>query len=144
VSARPPRGVVVGRVLSGLAIAFLLFSTSAKFLAPDLVRASMIELGYPPDLGPLLGVLELACVLLYAWPRTSRIGVVLLTGYLGGAVATHLRLQHPWLSHTLFPVWLGAIAWIGLLLRDSALRTLLRAPGRAPAACTPAACAPAA
>lgn len=143
-SARTPRGVVVGRVLSGLVIVFLLFSTSVKFVAPDIVRASMLELGYPPDLGPLLGVLELACVVLYAWPRTSRIGVVLLTGYLGGAVATHLRLQHPWLSHTLFPVWLGALAWIGLLLRDTALRTLLRAPARAPAACAPVVCTPAA
>lgn len=127
-AGRAPRSVIAGRVLSGFAILFLLFSASLKFVAPDVVRASLLELGYPPDLGLALGALELACTLLYALPRTARIGAVLLTGYLGGAIATHLRLQHPWLSHTLFPVWLGALAWAGLLLRDTALRALLRSP----------------
>jgi uncharacterized membrane protein YphA (DoxX/SURF4 family) len=139
VSAPSRRARITGRVLTGLAVAFLLFSASMKFLAPELVRASMVELGYPPQLATALGVLELACTLLYAWPRTARFGAVLLTGYLGGAVATHLRLQHPWLSHTLFPVWLGALAWAGLLLRDAPLRAAWFARReRAPAApCAP-------
>jgi len=131
VSPRTPRTVIAGRVLSGLAIAFLLFSASIKVLAPSIVEASMVQLGYPPQIANGLFVLELACTLLYALPRTARIGAVLLTGYLGGAIATHLRLLDPWLTHTLFPVWLGAIVWAGLLLRDAPLRAVLLAPRRA-------------
>jgi hypothetical protein len=128
------RAVVAGRVLTGLAVAFLLFSSLVKFVAPAMVRENMIELGYPPDLALGLGSLELLCTGLYAIPATSRLGAVLLTGYLGGAVATHMRLLHPWFSHTLFPVWLGAIAWAGLLLRDRALREVVLARTRTTAA----------
>lgn len=117
---------MLGRVLSGLAVAFLLFSAGLKFVAPGIVHESMVQLGFPPHLAFGIGALELACTLLYAFPATARWGAVLLTGYLGGAVAVHLRLLDPWLSHTLFPVWLGAIAWAGLLLRDPPLRQLLR------------------
>jgi hypothetical protein len=124
--------VIVGRVLTALAVAFLLFSASIKFVAPAMVRETMVTLGYPPELSTWLGVLELVCTLLYAVPRTARVGAILLTGYLGGAVATHLRLLDPWLTHTLFPVWLGAFAWAGLLLRDAPLRAVLLAwPPRA-------------
>jgi hypothetical protein len=119
--------VVAGRILTGLAIAFLLFSSLIKFFAPAMVRETMVQLGYPPEISTWLGVLELTCTLLYAFPRTARVGAVLLTGYLGGAVATHLRLLDPWLTHTLFPVWLGAFAWAGLLLRDAPLRAVLLA-----------------
>ena len=125
---RASRGVIAGRIVSGLAIAFLLFSALIKFFAPGEVRASLTELGYPADLGPGLGALELACTLLYAVPRSSRLGAILLTGYLGGAVATHLRLSHPWATHTLFPVWIGALVWVGLVLRDPALRGVLLSP----------------
>ncbi|HEX5053689.1 MAG TPA: DoxX family protein [Planctomycetota bacterium] len=134
-SSRAPRAVIAGRVLTGLAVAFLLFSSLLKFFAPTLVRETMVQLGFPPQISIWLGVLELACTLLYALPATARVGVVLLTGYLGGAVATHLRLLDPWLTHTLFPVWLGALAWAGLLLRDARLRAVLLAwPRRACAA----------
>lgn len=128
------RAVITGRVLTGLAVAFLLFSASMKFFASQMVREGMVELGYSPQIALGLGTLELLCTLLYAVPMTSRLGAVLLTGYLGGAVATHLRLLHPWLSHTLFPVWLGACVWAGLLLRDRALRAVLLAPRQAAAA----------
>ena len=124
-NARLPRGVLAGRVLSGLAIAFMLFSSLIKFVAPVMVRETMVQLGYPPEISIWLGVLELSCTLLYAFPRTARIGAILLTGYLGGAIATHLRLLDPWLTHTLFPVWIGAFAWAGLLLRDAPLRAVL-------------------
>lgn len=115
----------LGRGFSGLAVAFLLFSSLVKFLAPEAVRESLVELGWPPQLAIALGVLELACTVLYAVPSTARWGALLLTGYLGGAVATHLRLLHPWATHTLFPVWLGGLVWAGLLLRDPPLRALL-------------------
>ena len=120
-----PRSVVTGRVLSGFAVAFLAFSASCKFFGGDMVRDGMRELGYPPKIVVGLGVLELLCTLLYAIPRTARLGAIVTTGYLGGAVATHLRLLHPWMSHTLFPVWLGLLMWAGLLLRDPALRAVL-------------------
>ena len=123
-SARERRAVVAGRVLSGLVVAFMLFSAGIKFTGAAVVRATMDQLGFPPELTLGLGVLELAVTLLYALPRTARVGAVVLTGYLGGACATHLRLLDPWLSHTLFPIWLGAFAWAGLLLRDPALRQL--------------------
>lgn len=115
----------LGRALSGLAVAFLLFSSLVKFFAPEAVRESLVELGWPPQLAIGLGVLELTCTGLYAVPSTARWGALLLTGYLGGAVATHLRLLHPWATHTLFPVWLGGLVWAGLLLRDPPLRALL-------------------
>lgn len=121
------RAVIAGRVLTGLAIAFMLFSASLKFVAPELVHETMVRFGYPLELSIWIGVLELACTVLYAVPRTARIGAVLLTGYLGGAIATHLRMLDPWLTHTLFPVWIGALAWAGLLLRDPALRAVLLA-----------------
>lgn len=133
-SPRASRAVIMGRVLTGFAIAFMLFSSLIKFFAPVMVRETMAHLGYPPEISTWLGVLELACTLLYAFPRTARIGAILLTGYLGGAIATNLRLLEPWLTHTLFPVWIGAFAWAGLLLRDAPLRAVLLAPRRAFAA----------
>jgi len=133
VNARDRRAVVTGRVLSGLVVAFMLFSAGIKFTGAEAVRATMQQLGFPSGLTPGLGVLELACTLLYALPRTARVGAVVLTGYLGGACATHLRLLDPWLSHTLFPIWLGAFAWAGLLMRDPALRRLLAARSPQPA-----------
>lgn len=129
-AAGTPRAVVAGRTLSALAIAFLGFSAIIKFVAPGPVRESMTQLGFPPQLSTWIGGLELACTLLYAVPRTARIGAILLTGHLGGACAAHLRLLDPWLTHTLFPIWLGALLWAGLLLRDAAFRDLLVSAGR--------------
>lgn len=116
---------VTGRALSTVAILFLGFSAAVKLLGTREAAASFAELGYPAGVGLGIGVLELACTLLYAWKRTAVLGAVLLTGYLGGAVATHLRLLHPWASHTLFPLYVGALLWGGLALRDRRIRTLL-------------------
>ncbi|MBX3465003.1 MAG: DoxX family protein [Planctomycetes bacterium] len=131
----PPasRSAVVGRILSGFAIVFLLFSSLIKFLAPAAARASLAELGFPADLDIALGLVELTCTVLYALPATARIGAILLTGYLGGAVAAHLRQFDPWLTHTLFPVWVGGLAWLGLVLRDPLLRDTLLRPRLRPA-----------
>lgn len=126
--SRTSRAVIAGRIVSGLAIAFLLFSSLLKFFAHDEVRESLAELGFPTDLGITLGVLELSCTILCFVPATARLGAIVMTGYLGGAVATHLRLSHPLATHTLFPVWVGALVWIGLLLRDPALRAVLLRP----------------
>ena len=117
--------VVVGRVLSGLAIAFLTFDSVGKLLRVQPVIDGTIQLGYPTSIIIPLGIILLSCVLIYAVPRTSVIGAMLLTGYLGGAVATHARLEHPLLSHTLFPIYVAVIIWAGLVLRDARLRILL-------------------
>ena len=119
--------VVVGRVLSGLAIAFLTFDSVGKLLRVQPVIDGTVQLGYPTSIIIPLGIVLLSCVLIYAVPRTSVIGAMLLTGYLGGAVATHARLEHPLLSHTLFPIYVAVIIWAGLVLRDARLRILLPA-----------------
>ncbi len=125
------RALWTGRILSGVAVLFMLFSGGMKVLVLAPAVEGFGKLGYPEGGTFWIGVLEIACTLLYAWPRTSLHGAVLLTGYLGGAVATHLRLLDPWLSHTLFPVYLGALLWVGLWLRDRRLRSLLStAPAR--------------
>ena len=85
----------------------------------------MTKLGYPLSLTRTIGLLELACVVVYAIPRTSALGAILMTGYLGGAVATHVRVGDPLFSHVLFPVYIGVLAWTGLYLRDDRLRALL-------------------
>jgi hypothetical protein len=84
-----------------------------------------IELGYPESVIVGLGVVLLVSVFLYALPRTAVLGAILLTGYLGGAVATHVRVGNPLFSHSLFPVYFGILIWGGLALRDERIRNLL-------------------
>jgi hypothetical protein len=119
------RGLWTGRVLSGLAVLFLVFDSVGKLLQVPPVVAGSIQLGYPADVVFDLGVTLLSCVLLYVIPRTSVLGALLLTGYLGGAVATHVRVGNPLFSHTLFPTYVAALVWGGLLLRDARLRAFL-------------------
>lgn len=116
-----------GRTLRGLAILFLLMDSAIKLVPIQAVYDSLTELGYPATTGfaRLLGVITLAGTLLYAWPRTALLGAVLLTGLFGGAIATHLRLDHPLLSHTLFGVWLGLFVWGGLWLHDDRVRKVM-------------------
>ena len=116
-----------GRGLSGLVIVFLLADGAIKLVPMQPVTDSLRALGYPADDGfaRLLGVLTLACTLLYAWPRTALLGAVLLTGLMGGAIASHLRLGDPLFTHTLFGLWLGLALWLGLWLRRADLRRLL-------------------
>jgi len=115
-----------GRVLSGLAVLFLLFDSAAKLLEIPPAVAGTEQLGYPADIVFTLGAILLSCVIVYVIPRTSVLGAVLLTGYLGGAVATHVRVGNPLFSHELFPIYVAAFAWGGLVLRDARLRAFLR------------------
>lgn len=115
-----------GWALSGLALLFLFLDAAAKLLAIPVVVESGAAIGLPGvNMARALGLILAACTLLYALPRTAPLGAILLTGYLGGAVAIHLRAGNPLFSHILFGVYVGAIAWAGLYLRDPAVRTLL-------------------
>lgn len=112
----------IGWALSGLAIAFLLFDAMGKFAKPQPVVQAMAATGWPIALAGALGTILLVCTVLYAVPKTALLGAILVTGYLGGAVATNLRLGEPLLSHTLFPVYFGVLVWLGLWLRAARLR----------------------
>ncbi|HZH03519.1 MAG TPA: DoxX family protein, partial [Myxococcaceae bacterium] len=110
--------VWVGRVLSGLTILFLLMDAVGKLARPKPVVESTIKLGYPESTILGMGVTILVSTLLYAIPPTAPFGAILITGYLGGAVASQVRVRSPWGSHILFPIYVGAFAWVGLFLRD--------------------------
>lgn len=118
---------VVGMILSGLLIAFLLFDGVIKLIPLPVVTETMASLGYSADpaFARLLGVVTLGCAVLYAIPRTSVLGAILLTGLLGGAMATHLRIGSPLFSHVLFGGYLGVMAWGGLYLRYEAVRKMI-------------------
>jgi DoxX-like family len=115
----------IGRVMSGLVIAFMLLDGAVKVVPLDVVVTTSEQMGIPGSLARTLGILGLICTVLYAIPRTSIIGAILLTGYLGGAIASHLRLGDPIFTHTLFGLYLGLLAWGGLYLRDDRLRALI-------------------
>jgi len=120
-----PKAIWTGRILSGLAIAFLLFDATMKFfmdkLPPEALEAGA-ALQWPMELMPTVGTILLICTILYAIPKTSLLGAVLLTGYLGGAIASHVRVSNPLFTHTLFPIYVAVFVWLGLYLRDSRLR----------------------
>ena len=118
----------IGRTLSGLVIAFFLLDAGMKLPPLQPVIDTMAELGWPTDLATLrgLGGLMIVAVLLYAYPPTSVLGAILITAYLGGAVATHVRVGSPLFSHILFGVYVGIALWAGLWLRDPRIRALLR------------------
>ncbi len=115
-----------GRVLTAIAALFLLVDATMKLIGSPEALKGTTELGWSAHHLPILGGLQLVCLALYLIPRTAPLGAVLLTGYLGGAVATHLRLDQPLFSHILFPVYVGALIWGGLYLRDDRVRALLR------------------
>jgi hypothetical protein len=120
------RGRTIGWVLSGLVIAFLLMDATMKLLALPIVLETQAPLGFAgAGVARGLGVLLLVCTLLYAAPQTAVLGAILLTGYLGGAVVTHLRVGDPLFSHILFGVYLGVFLWLGLYLRDARVRALV-------------------
>ncbi|HET7694162.1 MAG TPA: DoxX family protein [Vicinamibacterales bacterium] len=118
-------GIWTGRVISGLAVAFLIVDSIGKLLRVQPVIEGTVSLGYPVSVIFPLGVTLLTCVLVYLVPRTAVLGALLLTGYLGGAVATHVRVAHPLFSHALFPTYVAAMLWGGLILRDARLRAFL-------------------
>jgi hypothetical protein len=119
------RDVWIGRVLSGFAVLFLTFDAALKLLRLPMAIEGTTELGYPAGVVLPLGVVQVVCLVLYVIPRTSVLGAVLWTGYLGGAIATHVRLGNPLFTHVLFPVYVALLLWGGLWLRDRRLRTLL-------------------
>lgn len=115
---------IAGWVLSGLFIAFMIFDVGIKLARLPVVAETLAGLGYPAHLGFIIGVIEAVCLILYVIPRTAVLGAVLMMGVLGGAVASHMRLEHPLLGFTLFGVYMGLFMWGGLWLRDPSLRAL--------------------
>ena len=111
-----------GRIISGWMVAFLLFDGGVKVMKVQGAVEATVRLGYPARLVLAIGIAELACTILYVIPRTSILGTILLTGYLGGATATQVRLEDPWFF---FPIVIGALVWLGLYLRDPRLRELI-------------------
>ena len=114
-----------GRIMSGFVIAFLIFDVGIKLIRHPIVGESMVQLGWPADMGFTIGVIEAICLILYVVPQTATLGAILWTGVLGGAIATHLRIDDPLFSHTLFGVYLGLLMWGGLWFRVGRLRALI-------------------
>ncbi|MDX8479115.1 DoxX family protein [Mesorhizobium sp. VK24D] len=116
-----------GRVLSAVVVLFMVFDGVIKLPPLSIVTETMVELGWPADanIARLLGIIGLVSTALYALPRTSVLGAILLTAYMGGAISTHVRIGNPLFSHTLFGVYLGVILWGGLYLRDAKVRALI-------------------
>lgn len=122
------RNLWIGRVLSALATVFLIFDGVMKFfmdkLPPEALEAGA-ALQWPIEKMPIVGTILLICVALYVIPRTAILGAILLTGYLGGAIASHVRVGNPLFSHTLFPIYVAVLVWLGLYLRDSRTKALV-------------------
>ena len=114
-----------GRILSVPPVLFLLFDATIKLLQLRPVDESFARLGYPVSIAPALGTLELVCLALYVVPLTSPLGAILLTGFLGGATATHVRVGDPLFTHVLFPAYVGVLLWAGSFLRDRRVRALV-------------------
>ena len=123
--SRPMR--LLGRVLSGFVIVFMMFDGAIKLVPWPVVTQTMDRLGYGSGegLARTLGVITIVCTVLYSIPPTSILGAILLTGYLGGAMASHVRIGSPLFSHILFGFYLGLMLWGGLWLRDGSLRDLI-------------------
>ena len=118
--------VKAGWTMTGLVALFLLgASVAPKLMGATVATDSLVALGWPTQYLIPIGIIELACVLLFIVPRTSLLGAVLMTGLLGGVLASHLRADSPLLSHTLFSIYLGLFMWTALLLRDAGLRAYL-------------------
>ena len=117
--------LLVGYILTALVALFLAFDTALKVLVLAPAVQATTQLGYPGQSVVWIGIIELACVVLYLVPRTAVLGTLLLTGYLGGAVASQLRVGAPLLSHKLFPIYVAVLLWGALYLRETRLRELL-------------------
>jgi hypothetical protein len=133
-SVRPARrSARAGVIVSALPVLFLIFDGAMKFSHIAPVSVAFAHLGLAEGLAGAIGLLELLCVAAYVWPRSAVLGAVLLTGFLGGAICLHVRVGDPLFSHVLFPVYVGALLWGGLLLREPRLRALLPLRDSAPA-----------
>ena len=121
-----PRNLLrAGRLLSTLAVLFLLFDSVVKVMRLAPAVEGTARLGYPESLVLGIGILELVCLVVYAIPRSAVLGAILLTGYLGGAIATHVRVGSPLFTHTFFPIYVAVLVWGGLFLREDRLRALI-------------------
>ncbi|WP_136622092.1 MULTISPECIES: DoxX family protein [Mesorhizobium] len=122
-----PGALWTGRALSGVIVLFMIFDGAIKLPPLDIVTQTMVPLGWPadPNVARMLGIIGLISTALYALPRTAVLGAILLTAYMGGAIATNVRVDNPLFSHTLFGVYLGIILWGGLYLRDPRVRALI-------------------
>jgi hypothetical protein len=126
-TARPSTGALwTGRVLTALAVLFLTFDAAIKLVMSTVAVEGTTQLGYQAHHLPIIGTIAVVCLVLYVIPRTAPLGAILWTGYLGGAIATHLRLDNPLFTHILFPIYVAAFIWGGLYLRDPRVRALLR------------------
>jgi hypothetical protein len=115
------------RILTGLSVAFLLLDAVMKIVKSAPAVQGTIELGYPESVLPGIGIVLLLCTIAYVIPRTAILGAVLLTGYLGGAIATQVRVGNPLFSHVLFPIYFAVLLWLPLYLRDHRLRNIFSA-----------------
>ena len=115
-----------GRVIGGVAVLFLAVDSVVKVLKLAPAVEGTTQLGYPDSVVVPLGILQLVCLIVYLIPRTSILGAILLTGYLGGAIATHVRVDSPLFTHVLFPVYVAVLLWGGLFLIDGRLRVMAR------------------
>ena len=115
-----------GRILTGIVVLFLSFDVAIKLVGAKVAVDGTVQLGFAPHHVLTIGLIGLVCLVLYVVPRTAPLGAVLWTGYFGGAIATHLRLGNPLFTHTLFPIYVAALLWGALYLRDPRVRTLLR------------------
>lgn len=118
------KSAVAGWIISGLSILFLVFDGITKIAVAQPVVQAMTQLGFKTDQAPAIGILLLICTLIYTIPRTAILGAVLLTGYLGGAVAVQFRVGNP-VFETIFPVLFGILVWLGVYFRDQRAKNLI-------------------
>ena len=110
------------RIITALVVLFLLFDLIVKLLRLPVAIQANVQLGYPESAVLVIGIIELVCLVTYLIPRTSVFGAILLTGYLGGAIASQFRAGNPLFSHTLFPIYIALLIWAPLYLRDEGVR----------------------
>jgi hypothetical protein len=125
--AASPKARWTGIVLSTIAVLFLTFDTVFKLVGAQAAVDGTVQLGYRPEDLLTIALIEIACLVLLLIPRTAVLGAILWTGYFGGAIATHMIAESPLFSHTIFPIYVAALIWGGLYLRDTRVRSLIKA-----------------
>jgi hypothetical protein len=120
------RARIAGWILTGIAALFMAFDAGIKLIGSKQAVDGSVQLGYQPHHVPIIGAIALVCLIVYLIPRTAPIGAILWTGYFGGAIASQLRVDNPLFSYTLFPIYVSALVWGALYLRDDRVRNLLR------------------
>lgn len=126
-----PISIWIGRILSALVVIILLADAAVNLFAPHLLKAEMAASGFPAELAPVLAIVMLLCAATYAYPRTSVLGAILVTGFFGGAICLHLRMGEIGSPPQIVCLVIGLMAWAGLFLRDARVRAVL--PVRQPA-----------